>query len=170
MRVIRVFMVLTIGLVLSACADKGLKQIRPTGEGPDEFLVLPVKPLQQPESYAALPAPTPGGVNRADTNPNGEAIAALGGNASLVNPGQIPGSEARLVTQASRYGVDSSIRGTLAQEDADFRRRKQRFTNIRLVPVDRYNQAYQAQALDAPSEAARYRAAGAITPSSPPVD
>ena len=65
-------------------------------------------------------------------------------------------------------GVAPAIRQTLAAADADFRRRKGRFTQFRIVPVDRYNQAYRGQALDAERTLARWRRAGARTPSAPP--
>jgi hypothetical protein len=67
-------------------------------------------------------------------------------------------------------GVQPGIRGTLAQSDAEFRKRKGRFTQFRIVPVDRYSQAYQRQTLDAHSEAERWRKAGGRTPSYPPQD
>jgi len=155
-------------MVVTACADRGLRHIRPTGEGPDEFLVLPVKPLVEPESYSDLLPPTPGGVNRTDTNPNADAIAALGGNGALLSARAMPDTDAALITQTGRHGVPSNIRETLAGEDAAFRKRKKRFTNFRLFPVDRYEQAYQGQVIDPQTENARYRAAGAVTPSAPP--
>ena len=66
----------TIGLVLSlaACgggdAEPNLLNIKqPRSEGPDEFSVLPTKPLQMPQDLASLPAPTPGGRNLVDPTP-----------------------------------------------------------------------------------------------------
>lgn len=168
MRGARAVAVIGVLFTVSACADNGLRQVRPTGDGPDEFLVHPVKPLQEPDNYSALPPPTPGGVNRTDTNPNADAIVALGGNPALISAEGIPSSDAALVAQSSRYGVPGNIRQTVAEEDASFRKRKQRFTNIRLFPVDRYNEAYSREALDASTELNRYRAAGAVTPSAPP--
>ena len=50
-------------LVLSACGgDRGLRQLQ-AGEGPDEFGVIPVRPLVVPD-VLSLPQPTPGGPNR----------------------------------------------------------------------------------------------------------
>lgn len=73
-----------IGLIcavaVSGCGRKELRDIRSTGTGPDEFLVLPPKPLSAPEDYTALPTPTPGGQNRSDVNPQAEAVVALGAN------------------------------------------------------------------------------------------
>ena len=61
-----------------------------------------------------------------------------------------------------------NIRQVLAESDAEFRKRKSRFTNIRIVPVDRYNQAYAQFALNPFKEAERFRRAGIRTPSAPP--
>ena len=77
-------------------------------------------------------------------------------------------SDGALVRHASRNGVDPNIRADLAERDAKFRKRKARLTQFRIVPVDRYDQAYKRQALNAEAEAARWRRAGARTPSSPP--
>lgn len=156
-------------LVLGACANDGLRDIRGTSKGPDEFLIQPSKPLERPESYNALPPPTPGQANLADRNAIAEGIEAFGGRPSAAS-GPIPASDGALVQHASRFGVTPGVRQKLAETDADFRRRKARFTQFKIVPTDRYNQAYQGQALDAPATAARWRRAGARTPSAPPAD
>ena len=64
--------------------------------------------------------------------------------------------------------MNPAIREELATEDARFRKNQSRFTKIRIIRVDRYNQAYRKQRLDAYKEAARWRAAGANVPSAPP--
>ncbi len=156
---------------LSGCANKGLRDLRTNSAGPDEFLVMPVKPLSQPANYKELPTPTPGGVNLVDENPRADAVVALGGRASALNPeGGIPGSDGALVTAASRYGVTPDIREALAQSDAEFRRKQSRLSNIKLFPVDRYNQAYRNEALDPYNEEWRFRNAGIATPTAPPRD
>jgi len=156
---------------LSGCANKGLRDLRTNSAGPDEFLVMPVKPLSQPASYRDLPTPTPGGTNLVDTNPRADAVVALGGRASALNPdGGIPGADGALVTAASRYGVSSDIRLSLAESDAEFRKKKGRFANVKLFRVDRYNQAYRFEALSAYDEEWRFRNAGIATPTAPPRD
>lgn len=140
---------------------------RTNSSGPEEFAVLPVKPLEQPESYNALPAPTPGGANRTDPTPEANAVAALGGNPQA-NAGPVPAADAALVNQVSRFGVPADIRTTLARDDYEFRRRASRFTGIRIVKVDRYRQAYRRQTLDAFAERDRFQRAGIRTPSAPP--
>lgn len=137
--------------------------------GPDEFLVAPAKPLQDPPAARALPAPTPGLANRADPTPKEDAVAALGGNPARVRPtGSIPGSDAGLVNYASRGGRDPAIRGTLAQEDLDIRRRNNGLLLERWAGVNLYYEAYQNQSLNQYGEADRFRRAGAETPSAPP--
>jgi len=156
-------------LVLGACANDGLRDIRGTSKGPDEFLIQPTKPLERPENYNALPPPTPGQGNLADRNAIAEGIVAFGGRPSAVG-GAIPASDGALVQHASRFGVTPGIRQQLAETDAAFRKRKSRFTQFKIVPTDRYNQAYRGQAIDANAVADRWRRAGARTPSAPPAE
>lgn len=163
----RIALIALLPLALAACANTGLRDIRPTGDGPDEFMIQPSKPLEAPASYAELPLPTPGAANLTDRDALSEGLAAFGGQRDLGNGG-IPASDGALVQHASRMGVAPNIRADLAETDAAFRKRQARFTQYRIVPVDRYNQAYRRQTLDADSEAAKWRRAGARTPSYPP--
>jgi hypothetical protein len=155
-------------VMLTACAggDRGLRDLRSNGGGPDEFRVMPVGELVLPSDVMNLPAPTPGQSNRTDPTPSADAVAALGGNPNALIPNGIPASDGALVTAASRNGVDPAIRQTLASDDAAFRTRQSRFGFIR--GRDRYFSAYARQALDAYSELQRFRNAGVATPSAPP--
>lgn len=170
MRISSFSFVLMAGLAVSACSgQKGLHDLRNNGTGPDEFKVLPNKPLTQPTDYAALPAPTPGASNLADPTPKQDLIANLGGNpASAQTTGGVPASDGALVTAASRYGVEPDVRATLAAQDAAFRKRENRTARIKLFPVDRYSEAYKREALDPFAVSEAYRANGIATPSSPP--
>lgn len=169
MRLMRPFVIMLMMVSLTACANTGLRTVQSTGNGPDDFLVNPTKPLQQPESYKALPAPTPGSNNLVDPTPLADAAAALGGRRGDPN-GAIPGRDGAVVQHASRFGVETNVRGALAAEDEKFRKRKARFTQIRLVPIDRYNEAYKRFALDPQKVAREYRRAGIATPSAPPLN
>lgn len=161
--------VLASVLAASGCAQKGLRVLQKPGSGPDEFLVLPTKPLSAPENYSSLPAPTPGGNNLTDPNPQGEAVAALGGNpAALAVTSGVPSGDAALVAASSRYGVEPGIREDLAAADAKFRHRNRHLGRIKIVPVDRYEQLYRKQSLDPFAVSDQFRKAGAATPSSPP--
>lgn len=154
-------------VALTACAsDRGLRDLRSNGGGPDEFRVLPVNPLTLPDDITNLPTPTPGGSNITDPVPNADAVAVLGGNPTALIPSGVPAGDGALVTAVSRNGVDPSIRQTLASEDAAFRNRQSRFGFFR--GRDRYFQAYARQALDAYAELQRFRNAGVATPTAPP--
>ncbi|WP_146346331.1 DUF3035 domain-containing protein [Falsiphaeobacter marinintestinus] len=155
-------------LAVTACGNKPLHNIRQTGDGPDEFSILPSKPLTAPKDYAFLPPPTPGGGNLTDRDPSSEAIIALGGRASTQSTTQIPSSDAALVTASSRHGVEPDVRDSLTQQDEEFRKRQGRLTAIKLFPVDRYEQVYRKQKLEPFSQADAFRRAGVATPSSPP--
>jgi len=169
MRLSRAVILLAI-VTLAGCSNSGrLHDLRSFTGGPDEFMIVPGKELVIPGSYSDLPQPTPGGSNRTDQTPKADAVAALGGKpSSLVPTNGVPSSDSALVNHVSRNGISPTIRDDLAEEDAAFRKRQARFTNIRLVRVDRYNQAYRRLRLDAQKEAARWRSVGVPTPTSPP--
>lgn len=159
-------------LALSACGgyerDISLRSFRSNSGGPDEFSIIPRKTLEAPDDFSSLPEPTPGGANITDLTPNADAVTALGGRASALALTGVPASDGAIVNHASRYGVPADIRASLAAEDEEFRRRKSRFTKIRIVRTDRYNQVYKRQALDPYRETRRFRRAGINTPTSPP--
>lgn len=163
----RIALLILIPLALGACANKGLRNLQNVSDGPNEFMLQPSKPLAAPDSYADLPPPTPGQANLADRSALAEGVTAFGGRPEA-SGGAIPARDGALVQHASRLGVAANIREDLAERDAQFRKRQGRFTQIRLFAVDRYNQAYRRQTLDADTEAAKWRRAGARTPSSPP--
>ncbi|MGH1353777.1 MAG: DUF3035 domain-containing protein [Thalassovita sp.] len=161
-----VILVAIVGL--AGCSNDGkLRDLRSFTGGPDEFGVVPGKELVIPGSYSDLPQPTPGGANLTDQNPKADAVAALGGKRSALMATGVPAADGALLNHVSRNGVTPSIRADLAEEDAAFRKRQARFTNIRIVRVDRYNQAYRRLRLDAHKEAARWRAVGVPTPTAP---
>lgn len=157
-------------LTLSACAkgDKvpSLMNVRSTTQGPDEFAILPPKPLTLPEDLSALPDPTPGGANLTDPTPEADAIAALGGE--LRNAGGVPAGDGGLFSYAARYGVTGDIRSTLAAEDLEWRRKNDGRLLERLFNINVYFKAYADMSLDQQAELWRWRRAGVKTPSAPP--
>lgn len=162
---------LVLGLLLGACAERdiSMRVLEQGGDdGPEEFAVLPVKPLETPTNFSELPPPTPGASNRTDPTPKADAIAALGGNPARVNTGGVPASDSGLVRHTARYGVPGNIRETLAEEDLAFRKRMSLFGRIRVIKVDRYSQSYRRFRLDPYAEANRFRRAGVPVPSYPP--
>lgn len=156
-----------IGLaMLAACGSKDPKLMNMRSDGgPDEFAIMPTKPLQAPDSYTELPEPTPGGTNLTDPTPEADAVAALGGRTS---GGGISAADAALVNQASRFGVTSDIRNVLAAEDLEWRRDHDGRLLERVFKVNVYYKAYAAMSLDQYAELARLRALGIWTPSAPP--
>lgn len=163
---------LTLSLVvmtmtLGACSNQGLQQVQSSSRGPDEFIVAPKAELTMPDSFANLPAPTPGQTNRTDIDPMSDMVIALGGRPQSA-AGPIPSSDGALVTAASRFGVTPDVRQALAEEDAEFRRTQSRFTQFKLFPEDVYNDVYRRQSLDARATAESWRRAGAKTSSFPP--
>ena len=141
----------------------------PRGAGPDEFTILPGKELVQPADYAALPTPTPGGVNRTDQDPLSEAVAALGGSATARSAfgGGIPASDGSLVNYASRLGRDPNIRTVVWQEDEEFRRKRGFGTSIRISKKGLYEQVYRRDILDYRAEWWKWKRAGVRTPAAP---
>lgn len=157
-------------LALTACGkvDPKLVHFKTSGKGPDEFAILPTKPLEAPESYTALPAPTPGASNITDPTPHADAVAALGGNPKALARRGVTASDQSLIAHAGRYGVSPDIRTRLAAEDLEFRRQNNGRPLERLFNVNVYFDAYQKVELDQHRELERWRRAGARTPSAPP--
>ena len=148
--------------------DFALHKIINTSNGPDEFTIVPGKPLEAPPSFVELPQPTPGGDNRTDQTPNADAVAALGGNPNALEDRGVGAADGALVTAASRRGVDPSIRSSLAEEDEAFRKRRWYYTRLRIFGGDEYYRAYSKQTLDRHRTQEIWRRAGAPTPSAPP--
>jgi len=152
-------------MTLSACERETptLFNVRAQDRTPDEFAILPTRPLQAPPDLETLPPPTPGGVNRTDPQPEADAIAALGGN---IDRGV--GADGALVAAVTRYGVRGNIRAQLAEEDLAFRRRRDGRLLERLFSVNVYFRAYAEQSLDQYRELERLRRLGVRTVAAPP--
>lgn len=163
---------LLASLVLSACASGNttpdLITLRSKSRSPDEFSILPTKPLTLPDDVTALPEPTPGGTNITDPTPEADAVAALGGNPEAVTPGQISAGSGALLAHATRFGRDANIRQTLAAEDLEYRRKHDGRLLERIFNVTVYFKAYGPMMLDQYAELERWRAAGAQTVGAPP--
>lgn len=155
-------------IALAGCGrkDPTLMHVRASGNGPDEFSILPPKPLAMPDDMMQLPEPTPGGFSRTDPTPFDDAIVALGGKPQ--GGRGIPAADSALLAQAARYGTEARIRETLAAEDLEYRRKHDGRLLERLFSVNVYFAAYAPMALDQYAELARWRRAGAGNPSAPP--
>lgn len=151
--------------LLAACGGEPRLMPFSGKEGPDEFAVLPTKPLETPENYTDLPVPTPGAMNLVDPTPNADAVVALGGSASALNR---QGADGGIVNYANRYGTNPNIRAELAEDDLKYRKRNNGRLLDRLFGRNSYLKAYRRQSLDPYSEQDRLRRAGVLTPTSPP--
>lgn len=155
-------------LALGACSgNQSLMNIKQQGNGPDEFAVLPVKPLEMPKSLAELPPPTPGGTNITDPTPDADAIIALGGRPGAPRAA-VPASDGTLAGYAGRYGATPDIRQQLALEDQEFRAENQGRPLEKLFGLNVYFKAYKKQELDQYDELEAWRARGVRTESAPP--
>lgn len=155
-------------LTLAACSngEPHLMNLKPQGNGPDEFAILPPKALEMPESLEELPEPTPGAASLTDPTPEADAIIALGGR-----PGTsagVPRADNGLLAHASRFGRTTGIRDELAAADLEFRRDNKGRILERLFNVSVYYRVYEPQSLDQQAELQRWRRAGVRTVSAPP--
>ena len=124
------------------------------GGAPDEFMVLPTRPLEMPTDLNTLPPPTPGAGNRVDYHPKSEAIAGLTGR-----PG--PAGTANGAALVAAAGPrDPAIRSELAAADVTWRQTHHGLLLQRLLTRDRDALVYQPMVLDAPAEFDRLRARG----------
>jgi hypothetical protein len=157
--------VVLAAFVLAGCGEggiaSGLRQAGVAGQ-PDEFLVLPTRPLEMPPDLATLPPPTPGTTARVAYRPQADAIAALTGRPATATTDAGP--------LVARVGpADAGIRATLASEDVAFRRENRPRLLERWFRRDSGRAAYTRTTLDAEAELRRLRAAGVRTPAAPPL-
>jgi hypothetical protein len=162
---VKLCLAIAAAAALSACSsgDPQLMNLSRSSQGPDEFLIVPNKPLTIPEDLAALPTPTPGGRNLAGATPREDMIAALGGNVAAETRGS-----GGLIAYTTRFGVDGAIREELAVADLEYRRQNDGRLLERVFNVPIYFEAYAPLSLDQYSELDRFRRAGIRTPSAPP--
>lgn len=155
-------------LALGACESSGKLMTLASDDGPEEFAIVPSKPLELPPDLAALPAPTPGGSNITDQNPDADAVAALGGNPAQLAAQGVGAGDGALIAHAGRHGVTPGVRQITAQEDAEYRRRNGRRLLEVVARSNVYYRAYRGQSLDSQAELDRWRPTGVQTPTAPP--
>ncbi len=157
----RRMILLGAALVGEACTrgEPDLINFSTAGQGPDEFGIVPTKPLvldDLPQDIAALPPPTPGRGNLTDPTPEADAYAALGGSAAAASRP----ADGGIVNYAARGGIDPNIRTELAVDDLQNRQRRRGRVLERLFGVNTYYGAYENQSLDQYGELERIRRAG----------
>ncbi len=156
-------------LALAGCGDPDspmLMHAASEERGPDEFGIVPTRPLEMPDRTDALPEP--GGSNRADPQPRADVAAALGGSRTAALSSAIPAADGALVTRAARFGTNPAIRDQLAAEDLEFRRANRGRLLERMFGVNVYHRNYRVMALDRHAELERWRARGVRPPGAPP--
>lgn len=159
---------LTAALGLAACSNSGHLMTMQGGDGPDEFGIVPTKPLQMPTDLAQLPPPTPGGSNITDPTPKADAVASLGGNPAHLSVQGVGAADGALLAYTGRLGRDGNIRAVTAAEDQAFRARHGRRLLEVIAKTNVYMRAYAPQAIDPYAELERFRRAGVRTPTAPP--
>lgn len=162
-------LIVALGLMgCSRSAEPHLMNFYSNTRGPDEFAVLPTKPLQMPKDLKDLPTPTPGGTDLVDPTPDADAVAALGGRPSALQAGAIPAGDKALIAQVTRYGTDPKIRAQLAAADREYRRKHPGKVLPRLLGLSQYNYVYKPMELDQYAALKKWRAAGLPTDTAPP--
>lgn len=154
----------TAALLLGGCQNHNLAgTLRSSGVGgtPDEFLVLPTRPLEMPSDLAALPVPAPGTANLVDYEPRAEAVAGLSGKPTLAT------ADGSGLVARSGPGAPN-IRGQLATEDVRYRADNPGLLLERAFARDKNALIYRRMTLAQAQEYERIRAAGIGVPAVPP--
>lgn len=160
---------LAAAAVLSGCGKRDvpeLMQLRT--DTPDEFSVVPTRPLALPQDYASLPEPEPGAPNLADPAPLEDAVVALGGRPEAARAGGLPTVDLPLIAAVAEEGIEPDIREKLAEEDIEYRRKNRGDWVGRQMGRTQYFKAYAPQSLDAHKELQAFRERGVRTPAAPP--
>jgi hypothetical protein len=150
-------------LALGGCEGGLAGGLRSAGVArtPDEFMVLPTRPLEMPENFAALPPPAPGTVNRVDVRPHAEAVVGLTGRSGPVGSGGT-------ALAAAAGPRDPAVRTQLAEEDVVWRQTHRGRLLERWFSTDREALIYRPMVLDAPDAFEYQRAQGRRVPAAPP--
>jgi hypothetical protein len=134
-RFIRIFGITALAVSISACggdapeekqadkydADAGLNLSRLVGttkNPPDEFAVISTAPLQMPEDFASLPAPSPGARSPLAPDPVAEARQALLGE-SAPQAANVRTSVSESALLSATGPSDPNIRSVLVAEQAE---------------------------------------------------
>lgn len=160
---------LAAALLLAACSGSGeppvtLQEASLKNGAPDEFLVLPQRPLTVPEDLETLPEPDPNAGSLVEIDPFVEARKAVGGNGGGTSASA---ADNAILAAARTVGRTPNIREELAAEtDAKLTRGRGIlgfFDRFRIAP--RKRTAFNDQKLDAIGELKKRQAQGVKTPS-----
>ena len=134
-------------------------------EAPEEFAVVPKKPLIMPSDLTALPPPSADGTSRSEPNPRADALTALTGRPTTGSSGA---ADRALLAATGAQTARPDIRAVLAAEDEEFRSRNKGLILDRLFGVFTEGDRYSRYTLDAEAELLRLRAGGVWVPQLPP--
>ncbi|WP_424933767.1 DUF3035 domain-containing protein [Amaricoccus macauensis] len=160
-------LLLPLALLLGGCGNGGLAgALRSSGvtSTPDEFLVLPTRPLEMPDDLAALPTPTPGQRSRVEYEPEAIAVAGLTGRESTART-------ANGTALLARAGVASNtpqIRQILAEEDVVYQQNHKGRLLEWVFSPDKESLVYRDMILDPGAAYEAMRARGVKVPAAPP--
>ncbi|MCL5779143.1 DUF3035 domain-containing protein [Limibaculum sp. FT325] len=168
-------------LALAGCSQMGdpIEAIGARRPAPDEFKVLPRKPLMVEPALAsgALPAPEPGKPSPLEPDPAADAVAALMGTEATPRPmgtASLSAGESALLGAADAAAASPDIRGQLesdrsAASQADANKPYEPPTLLELVGLggNEEEELDPAVALDAIGESQRLQREGIAAPSDP---
>lgn len=166
---LRCALLVLVAIGLSACEESAddrdllTRVLSANTQSPEEFAVVPNKPLTLPEDLASLPPPQPGITSRSELDPRADAIAALGGGQRGVR------ADGRLLAALGVSQADPNIRTTLAREARDFRENNPGLILDRMFGRMTDPVIFRGQLLDPAAEVERLRAAGVRVPQMAPV-
>ncbi len=167
---LKILLVLAMIASLSACSRDGsarnaLAGLRQSAIAPDEFLVVPQKPLETPSNLSTLPTPAPGQANRVTIDFEQNLLQALGGRGA--GSGRVTSSEAAFIKAArGSVGVTENIRDVLRAEDLAFREAHKGQIE-RLARQREAASVYDVMLLDPLAEVRRLRSLGIKAPTVP---
>jgi len=101
--IFKLTIIFAIGSLLGACGQNSgngrpLINLRQSAIAPDEFLVVPQKPLETPVDLSSLPVPDPTAKPRVMIDFEDNLLTALGGR--ITSGGAVPAIDAALVAAA----------------------------------------------------------------------
>ncbi len=128
---------------------------------PDELTLVVYDSIEKPGSLETLPPP---GTSRstAEPTPQADILRLLGSTGREKVDGSISAQDDDLLLYTHRMGSGDDIRGLLAEEDLEFRRRNQARPMERLANINVYFAAYSFMALDSRAEYLRLQSEGVI--------